>query len=70
MKRNDRCISCDGGLYDGELVKVTRELPATISASKERSDGKAEILSILSEVTAHANCRKTYTRPSSVAACI
>lgn len=45
MDRNNICILCSEGLDDGEVVKVTRGLPAIISASKELNDGKVETLS-------------------------
>lgn len=62
------CFICSKSLTEGEIVVVTRGMKTLIDSSVERNDGFFEYLSNSESVTIHTECRKMYTRKSSIAA--
>lgn len=62
------CFICSESLTEGEIVVVDRGMKTLIDSSNERSDGFDEYLKDKQSVTIHKQCRKMYTRKSSIAA--
>ncbi|CAG4987924.1 unnamed protein product [Colias eurytheme] len=62
------CFICSKLLTEGETVIVTRGLQTLIDASNARSDEFTEYLKSQKSVTIHVDCRKSYTRRTSIAA--
>lgn len=62
------CFICSKSLTEGEIVVVERGMKTLIDSSVERNDGFFEYLSNSESVTIHTQCRKMYTRKSSIAA--
>lgn len=68
VKMSEVCFICNESLTEGEIVVVDRGLKTLIDSSTERSDGFNEYLKNKTSVTIHKQCRKAYTRKSSIAA--
>lgn len=62
------CFICSKSLTEGDIVVVERGMKTLIDSSVERNDGFFEYLSNSESVTIHTQCRKMYTRKSSIAA--
>jgi hypothetical protein len=62
------CIICDCNLNVGETLTVTRGLQTLKNASLKRQDGIIVKLENVTSVTVHKECRKLYTRPTSIKA--
>ena len=69
MSNNDEiCILCSKKLSDGETVEVRRGLQTIVKSSIRRKDGICNIIRDLESITVHSDCRKSYTRESSILA--
>ena len=63
------CILCNAILDENsEVVSVTKGIGAIVSASLQRGDDKHDKLKNVSSITVHTECRKNYTRSSSIVA--
>ncbi|CAF4938591.1 unnamed protein product [Pieris macdunnoughi] len=62
------CFICDKPLKESEVVVVDRGMKTLIDASVERNDNFFEYLKDKQSVTVHVQCRKMYTRKSSIVA--
>lgn len=65
---SEYCFICAKLLTESEIVTVERGMKTLINASIERADEYSDYLKNQKSVTIHENCRKTYTRKSSIAA--
>ncbi|KAH9634334.1 hypothetical protein HF086_011594 [Spodoptera exigua] len=65
---SEYCFICAKLLTESEVVTVERDMKTLINASIERVDDFSEYLKNQKFVTIHENCRKNYTRKSSIAA--
>lgn len=65
---SEYCFICAKLLTESEIVTVERGMKTLINASIERADEFSEYLKNQKSVTIHENCRKNYTRKSSIAA--
>lgn len=65
---SEYCFICAKLLTESEVVTVERGMKTLINASIERADEFSEYLKNQKSVTIHENCRKNYTRKSSIAA--
>ncbi|GBP81140.1 hypothetical protein EVAR_88238_1 [Eumeta japonica] len=65
---SEYCFICAKLLTESEVVTVERGMKTLINASIERADDFSEYLKNQKSVTIHENCRKNYTRKSSIAA--
>gem|GEM_PF-5842765 len=59
---------CDKSLSEGATVVVERGIQTLRDASAERNDRKIEHLRSVGSIKIHTQCRKTYTRKSSISA--
>lgn len=63
------CIICKLSLEEGETVKVTQKgVRSIFEASLEREDGISTTIQNLANLSVHVQCRKNYTRKSSITA--
>lgn len=62
------CFICNKLLTQTGSVTVDRGMQTLIDASTERGDEFSEYLKNQKSVTIHVQCRKSYTRKSSIAA--
>lgn len=62
------CLLCGESLEEGETVNVKRGLPAIIAASIRRGDNVHEQVPNTNSVCVHKQCRRDYTRASSIEA--
>ena len=62
------CFICDKPLKESEVVFVVGRMKTLIDASVERNDNFFEYLKDKQSVTVHVQCRKMYTRKSSIVA--
>ncbi|CAH1115051.1 unnamed protein product [Psylliodes chrysocephalus] len=62
------CYICNKLLTEGETVTVICEMKTLINASIKRGDEFVDYLRSETSVTIHVDCRKSYTRKSSIAA--
>ena len=62
------CFICNELLTEGETATVSRGMKTLIYASIERGDEFVDYLRSEKCVTIHVDCRKSYTRKSSIAA--
>lgn len=62
------CFICDKPLKESEVVVVVGGMKTLIDASVERNDKFFEYLKDKQSVTVHVQCRKMYTRKSSIVA--
>lgn len=62
------CFICNKLLTEDETVVVSRGMPTLIDASVARSDEFADYLRSQKSVTIHVDCRKSYTRKTSISA--
>lgn len=62
------CFICNKLLTEDETVVVSRGMPTLIDASVARNDEFTEYLRSEKSVTIHVDCRKAYTRKSSISA--
>lgn len=64
------CFICSKPLAESEIVFFffERGIKTLIDSSIERNDGYVEYLKDKQSVTIHVECRKMYTRKSSIAA--
>lgn len=62
------CFICSKRLSESDSVTVERGLKTLIDASIERGDGFSEYLKDQTSMTIHVQCRKNYTRKSTIAA--
>lgn len=62
------CFICNKALPESEIVTVDRGMKTLIDASVERGDEFLEYLRKQKYVTIHVQCRKNYTRKSTIAA--
>lgn len=60
------CLLCNLSLETGKVVTVSRGIDTIIKASIARGDGLEEALKQTHPLTVHEQCRKNYTRPSSI----
>lgn len=67
-KMSQVCFICSKPLAESEIVFVERGIKTLIDSSIERNDGYVEYLKDKQSVTIHVECRKMYTRKSSIAA--
>ena len=67
---SDVCILCKKLLREGDVVTVSRGLSALVASSQRRHDDISSLLQGLSTITVHVECRKRYTRGSSIKAVI
>ncbi|CAH0556725.1 unnamed protein product [Brassicogethes aeneus] len=65
---SEYCFICAKLLTESEVVTVERGMKTLINASIERADEFSEYLKNQKSVRIHENCRKNYTRKSSIAA--
>lgn len=68
MEIDPLCVICGDLLSTGKSVTVTRGLQSLLKASAIREDGLHEHFSEVNSVTVHSDCRRHYTRPSSMKA--
>ncbi|GBM49895.1 hypothetical protein AVEN_92161-1 [Araneus ventricosus] len=61
------CFICSKPLTESEIVAVERGLKTWIDSIIERNDGCIEYLKDTQSVRIHAQCRKMYTRKTSIA---
>ncbi|GBL88165.1 hypothetical protein AVEN_29540-1 [Araneus ventricosus] len=61
------CFNCNKPLAESEIVAVERGSKTLIDSSIERNDGYVEYLKDRQSVTIHVQCRKRYTRKTSIA---
>jgi len=61
-----QCCICEQSFGNSSTVEVERGLDKLINASVERGDRKHEQLQKLTSIKVHVQCRKEYTRPSSI----
>lgn len=64
----DNCFICKKSVSTGETVIVDGGLQTLKDASYERDDGLIEFLNSVNVVTIHVQCRKEYTRKTSILA--
>ena len=64
----EMCFVCSKSLSEGPTVVVHRGLKTLRNASVERNDGKIEHLRNVNSIKIHVQCRKEYTRKSSILA--
>ena len=64
----EMCFVCSKSLSEGPTVLVHRGLQTLRDASIERNDGKIEHLRNVNSIKCHVQCRKDYTRKSSILA--
>lgn len=64
----DYCFICNKSLSDGDISTVERGIKTLIESSVERGDGNINYLKDKKSVTVHRECRKDYTRKSSIVA--
>ncbi|KMQ82542.1 hypothetical protein RF55_22593 [Lasius niger] len=62
------CLICCQSLSSGNTVVVERGIDTLRDASVERNDGKIGHLRRVNSIKIHVQCRKEYTRKSSIAA--
>lgn len=62
------CFVCNKPLHSNEFVTVDRGMKALIDASVERGDQFTDYLKDQKSVQVHVQCRKNYTRKSTIAA--
>ncbi|CAH0387569.1 unnamed protein product [Bemisia tabaci] len=62
------CSICDGSLKEGATVTVTSGLPTLIQASYARNDNFHEKWAGKPSLVLHVQCRKSYTRKTSIKA--
>ena len=64
---DDLCILCNDPLGPTEVSHVTSKgQQSLVSASAERADGLEQRLSSATSLVVHTECRKNYTRKSSI----
>ena len=68
VKMSEVCFICNESLTESEIVVVDRGLKTLMDSSTERGDRFDEYLKDKTSVTIHKQCRKAYTRKSSIAA--
>ena len=61
------CFICKKPLPASEIVTVDRGMKTLVDASAERGDEFTEYLKSQKSVAVHVQCRKNYTRGSSIA---
>lgn len=61
------CFICKKHLTDGKTVVVSRGMQTLIDASAARDDEFIDYLKSQKSVTIYVDCRKSYTRKSSIA---
>ena len=64
----DMCVIC-GKCIKNDFTVVKKGIDSLIEASKERKDDLWEKLENVKEILLHTECRKNYTRRSSIVAC-
>ena len=67
-KMSQLCFICNKLSTEGETVTVSRGMKTLIDAIIERGDEFVDYLRSEKSVTVHVDCRKSYTRKSSIAA--
>lgn len=60
------CFICSKSLSEGDTVAVEHSLQSLKDASINRDDRLIEYIRNVTSVTIHINCRKDYTRKSSI----
>lgn len=64
-----KCIICNERFGNHNTTIVRRGIPKLVEASQKREDGKFSVrMNELSELEVHSECRKWYTRDSSITA--
>lgn len=64
---DSNCIICEKSLETGKTVKITQKgVRAIVEASLEREDGISTMLQNLAISSVHEECRKSYTRKTSI----
>ena len=68
LKMSQLCFICNKLLTEAETVTVSRGMKTLIDASIERGDEFVDYLRSEKSVTVRVDCRKSYTRKTSIAA--
>lgn len=69
QENKDICIICNKCMQKKDCTVVKKGIGSLIEASKSRNDDLWKKLENVEEILLHTECRKNYTRKSSIVAC-